>query len=281
MHDWPNFHLDVNGTTLRVIRSHPATGDRPQVVLVHGFTDDAMYWTRTAEILAQTYEVIAYDARGHGESARRNGTFDDVVRAADLLAVIDALKLDRPLAIGHSMGGSTIANAAALRPTVFRAIALEDPAWWETADIPAEQRAAAEAGMRTRTSEWRRWLLEVQSADDAQSLTMVHEGNPIWSHDDAVLSRNARQRFDPAMFEDYPPAAAPWRSAVAAWRCPALLLLGSERNAIITPQRAEEARSINASVRWTQITGAGHAIRYDRFDDYIGAVLHFLAVNAG
>ena len=69
---------------------------------------------------------------------------------------------------------------------------------------------------------------------------------------------------------------APWRKAVAAWRCPALLLLGSERNAIITPQRADEACAINSAVRWVQIAGAGHSIRFDQFDAYVAAVRAFL-----
>lgn len=286
MFSWTSEFLPVDGATLRLLRaaSNTSAHHRPSILFVHGFTDNAMYFSRAAAALADTHEIFAYDARGHGRSTRFSDEtsgrrFDDDLRAADLLRVLDAFSasgLRKPIAIGHSMGGSTIANAAALRPDAFRALILEDPAWWEAGDIPADERDAAAKSLRARTADWRKWLVALQAADDAASLAMSQAGNAIWSLEDATLSRNARREFDPVLFDHYPPPDAPWRKAVAAWRCPALLLLGSERNAIITPQRADEACAINSAVRWVQIAGAGHSIRFDQFDAYVAAVRAFL-----
>ena len=119
MNQWQQTDVRVNGVRLHVYRK--ANGKAP-LLLAHGFTDNAQYWTRLAAALADDWDIIAYDVRGHGASDRAQGVFNDEQRANDLLGVLDALKIERPAAIGHSMGGSTIANAAAMRPGWFRAL---------------------------------------------------------------------------------------------------------------------------------------------------------------
>ena len=93
-------------------------GDLPPLVLVHGFTDHALYFTRVAEALAGSWDVVAYDARGHGASDRVTGRFGDATRVADLVAVVRELGLDRPALLGHSMGGATVGQAIAQYPRV-------------------------------------------------------------------------------------------------------------------------------------------------------------------
>jgi N-formylmaleamate deformylase len=276
MHHWPTESLADDGATLRIYRSSPAPTGRRAVVLVHGFTDNALYWTRLAEALAESYDVYAYDARGHGASSRLDGRWDDAVRASDLLRVIDHLGLQRPVAIGHSMGGSTVANAAAARPEAFGALVLEDPAWWDLGELPAEQRAAVAAAMQQRRIDWRAGNDRMKSADAEASIAMVRANNPDWTLQDMTLSRNARLQVDPAIFDHYPTAEAPWKSAVAAWRCPALLVLGSRGDAIIKPPLADAAHAINPLVRWVQIADAAHSIRFGQFDAYRTAVEDFL-----
>lgn len=275
MNIWQQSDVHVNGVRLRTYRA--GNGKAP-LLFVHGFTDNALYWSRTAAALSENWDVTAYDARGHGASDLGGPLFDDATRASDALAVIDALGLVKPVAIGHSMGGSTLANAAAQRPGAFRALILEDPAWWEfPPETGAEQRQAAAVGMRERTSTWRDWVRQLKSVDDDKALDMVRTGSPEWDASDAALSRNARQQVNLAQFDHYPPAEAPWRAAIAASTCPVLLLLGSERNAIIKPETADEVTRLAPLARWVQITGAGHAIRFDQFEAYLAAVNAFLA----
>ena len=276
MNAWRQSDVHVNGVRLRTYRA--GNGHAP-LLFVHGFTDNALYWSRTAAALSENWDVAAYDARGHGASDLGGPVFDDATRANDALAVIDALGLVKPVAIGHSMGGSTITNAAAQRPGAFRALVLEDPAWWEfPPETSAEQRQqAAAAGMRERNNAWRDWVRQLQSVDDDKALEMVRTGSPEWGAGDAALSRDARQQVNLAQFEHYPPAEAPWRAAIAACACPVLLLLGSERNAIIKPETADEVTRLAPGARWVQIPGAGHAIRYDQFEAYFAALSAFLA----
>ena len=90
---------------------------------------------RVAEALESEYDLIAYDARFHGKS---DAPASGMRRGADdLVGVIEALGIERPYAIGHSMGAGTVASALAARPELIRAAVLEDPAWPEAPLDPA------------------------------------------------------------------------------------------------------------------------------------------------
>jgi predicted alpha/beta-fold hydrolase len=62
---WQSGDIEVNGLSLHYTRTG---GDKPQVVLAHGFSDDGLCWTPVAELLEADYDVIMVDARGHGRS---------------------------------------------------------------------------------------------------------------------------------------------------------------------------------------------------------------------
>jgi pimeloyl-ACP methyl ester carboxylesterase len=98
----------------------------PPIVLLHGATFRAEDWENIFPRLATRYRVIAYDARGHGKSARAAryaiGDF-----AEDLLRIIDAVAGGPAIVIGHSLGGATALVAAAKRPEAVRALVLEEP----------------------------------------------------------------------------------------------------------------------------------------------------------
>jgi NAD(P)-dependent dehydrogenase (short-subunit alcohol dehydrogenase family)/pimeloyl-ACP methyl ester carboxylesterase len=84
----------------------PAAGT-PTVVLVHGYPDAASVWAATAERLAATHHVVAYDVRGAGRSTRPDHTaaYDLQHLVDDLAAVIDAVSPQRPVhLVGHDWG---------------------------------------------------------------------------------------------------------------------------------------------------------------------------------
>ena len=105
-------------------------GQGVPLVLVHGgMVSSNPIWTHAPVAyaahmpeLAGRYRVIAPDTRGCGQTVHDGGeiTFDRL--ADDLLALIDALGLDRPLLAGFSEGGITATIAGIKRPDGFRAI---------------------------------------------------------------------------------------------------------------------------------------------------------------
>ena len=88
----------------------------PTVVLLHGWTVTAdLNWYPAFAPLAQRASVVAFDHRGHGQGIpTRRFQFSDC--AADVLAVADALGLDRFVCAGYSMGGAIAQMAAMSAP---------------------------------------------------------------------------------------------------------------------------------------------------------------------
>ena len=109
------------------IHYHRTGGDKPPLVLFHGFSDNGLCWTRVAQVLEENYDLIMPDARGHGLSEAPEGEYTARVHAADLAGLIRALGLGKPALMGHSMGGSTVANTAAFYPDLVACAVLEDP----------------------------------------------------------------------------------------------------------------------------------------------------------
>ena len=272
MMDWCHGEVQAEGATLRYFRSG---ADLPPIVMVHGLTDHALYFSRVADVLAEGWDVVAYDARGHGASSRITDGFDEATRVADLVAVVDALELDRPALVGHSMGGGTITLALATHPGISRGAVLEDPNWWE----PPEMKLARRLELRKAYFvDWRTSLAELQHQSRADALAQRSADEPDWSLIDVSTSLDGRLAVQLDALDRFSEEHGPWRPLVPEFTCPTLLLIGEDDNpgTVVSRADAEEASRLNPLVRWVQIPGAGHHIKYDRFDDYLGAVIPFL-----
>lgn len=92
-------------------------GGEPALVLVHGFTDTCRSYSLLAPHLAGRRLLIP-DLRGHGASkgaeADRLSDF-----ACDVVALVEARRLCRPILVGHSLGGMVAVEACAARPELF------------------------------------------------------------------------------------------------------------------------------------------------------------------
>jgi pimeloyl-ACP methyl ester carboxylesterase len=106
----------AGGTELQVEVFGPE--DAPAIVLAHGWTCARRFWTLQIQALAGERRVIAYDQRGHGDSAGpAGGDWSMEALGEDLDRVLDATLAprERALIAGHSLGGMTIAAWARLR----------------------------------------------------------------------------------------------------------------------------------------------------------------------
>jgi pimeloyl-ACP methyl ester carboxylesterase len=112
------------GLAVRTCAS-PAT-DARALVLHHGLASSQRIWDLMLPRLTRTFRVVTYDARGHGRSAKPAAGygFDHVV--GDLMAVIRAERLRRPLVVGHSWGSIVALEAAARHPRAIAGAVLVD-----------------------------------------------------------------------------------------------------------------------------------------------------------
>lgn len=111
--DWPGIALSKDGAPI-AYETYGA-GDTT-LLFVHGWSCDARYWRAQVPYFAKKHRVVTMDLAGHGHSGSQRGAYTMAAFGEDVRAVADATGSRRIILIGHSMGGSVIAEAARLMP---------------------------------------------------------------------------------------------------------------------------------------------------------------------
>jgi pimeloyl-ACP methyl ester carboxylesterase len=145
---------------------------KPVMIMAHGVTDYGLSWSSLAAGFEAEYDIIMYDARGHGFSEKPERPYDLTTHVADLVGLVNALDIEKPVLIGHSMGSGTVALAAATYPDMPRAVILEDPALTELLEYLKE----------VNIQEWKK-MIEADKAMGKQALMRLAraERHPGWS----------------------------------------------------------------------------------------------------
>ncbi len=100
-------------------------GDGRAIVVLHGLFGSLGNWKSIARRLAADYRVITVDLRNHG----RSPWHDDVsypAMAGDVAGLIRQQQLDRPLVVGHSMGGKVAMTLALQYPELISGLVAVD-----------------------------------------------------------------------------------------------------------------------------------------------------------
>ena len=111
-------------------------GDGPAVLFLHGWGTSGRVWQAQLPPLIGDHRVVTLDWRGCGRSDRpaAGNTIAGVV--ADVVAVIGALGLHRPVVVGSSMGAVFATELALRRPDLTGgAVAVGGPAYWPSAGM--------------------------------------------------------------------------------------------------------------------------------------------------
>jgi pimeloyl-ACP methyl ester carboxylesterase len=95
-------HRDVDAAGLRFHVAEAGSGD--PVVMLHGWPQHWYAWRKVAPLLAEDRRVICPDLRGFGWSDAPPGAYDKRTLAGDVLALLDALELERVDLVGHDWG---------------------------------------------------------------------------------------------------------------------------------------------------------------------------------
>lgn len=122
--------------------------DGPPLVFSNSLGTDLHMWDgQVSEAAGRGFRVIRYDQRGHGASTAPKGPYALERLGRDLIELADALKLERPLLCGLSMGGMTGMWSAIAEPRRFARMALCNTAsWMPTRDIWDTRIAEVEKG---------------------------------------------------------------------------------------------------------------------------------------
>jgi|HubBroStandDraft_6_1064221.scaffolds.fasta_scaffold08820_6 pimeloyl-ACP methyl ester carboxylesterase len=124
-------HEYVDIGALRMHVALAGAEDAPPLLLVHGWPQHWWEWREVIPTLAERFRVIAPDLRGFGWSEAPADGYEKEQLAADLLALLDTLGIERVTWIGHDWGGWTGFLAALRAPERFeRMLALCIPHPW-------------------------------------------------------------------------------------------------------------------------------------------------------
>lgn len=275
--DWSEGNVLANGIRHHYYRTG---GDKPALVLLHGFMESGLCWMRVAKVLEQDYDIIMIDARGHGRSDGIATGFSPELLAEDVAGMIRVLKLETPILLGHSMGGGTAVLVAATYPDLARSILLEDPPW---DNIPSPQIANSE-GYKAWLTPWLAWLehLKTQTHEErlVSSLAQLPPGSPVWPEDEYVPWVEASAQLDPDLVK----LGTTWsiknvlvRELVPRITCPVLLMQASSTFPVFgAPQQAQQVPSAWPHVKTVRFENTGHLIHREQFDQFIGVIKAFL-----
>ena len=106
--------VDVGSLDLAYVE---IAGSEPPLLLVHGFTDTSRSFSLLAPHLSER-RLIMPDLRGHGGSQAGKG-YRAADFADDIAGMIQRLRLDRPIVVGHSLGGMVSIMLAARHPELI------------------------------------------------------------------------------------------------------------------------------------------------------------------
>src|SRR5437763_11668230 len=114
------------GGALAAYRLGEAGPDAPTVLAVHGITANSHSWRAVARALGRRGDLVAPDLRGRGRSNALPGPYGIAAHARDLVDMLDHLRLERAVLIGHSLGAYIVARLAAEHPDRAAALLLID-----------------------------------------------------------------------------------------------------------------------------------------------------------
>lgn len=272
---WQRQVVRVGALGLHVARAGPS--DAPALVALHGIGDDGACWSEVADDLASDHHVVLLDARGHGRSDAPVGGYATHEHVGDVLGVVAALGLHRPILLGHSMGAVTALALAGLHPGVPGGVVLEDPPpWWRRSHPPS-------AADLARTESLRRTILALKRRTHEELVSIQREAAPRWSMAAVEQWAASTQRlspFVPLALEDQhrSNSALDWARLLPAVRCPVLVLHGdTARGGALAPSAATALQQGIHHAEVERLPAAGHAPRHEDPAGYLATLRRFLA----
>jgi len=118
-----------NNLKMAYMDVHPQNPNGKTIMLLHGKNFNGAYWERTAKDLSQKgFRVIIPDQIGFGKSSKpHNYQFSFSQLAENTKAILDQLKIDKTIVLGHSMGGMVAVRFTLLYPDRVQKLILENP----------------------------------------------------------------------------------------------------------------------------------------------------------
>lgn len=238
------------------------------IICLHGLTANAYCFQAFADAFSSNHRVIAYDLRGRGDSDKPPTGYSVPIHAQDLAAFIDALQLEQPIIIGHSLGALIALYFAAHYPDKLSKLVLIDagaPLPWSGQDDMPTWLNAAIARLGVTLPSYQDYLARLQQAPYLapywnQYIDLYFEHDVRIEQDGSVISK----AFAHGILEEglnYPQAQpeAQWEQVQA----PTLLLragqgLFGENDQLLSQQDAEQIHHTITNCAYRDLPNLNH-----------------------
>jgi pimeloyl-ACP methyl ester carboxylesterase len=241
-----------------------APGGAPPLVLVHGWGCDHTFMAPQFAAFRGGHRVVAVDLRGHGHSEKPQQPYTISGFADDLAWVCRELALERPVVIGHSMGGAVALELAAGGQPGLSGVALLD-----TAVLPTPQAWASVQPV----------LAALRGPGYREAVRQFVADTFFLTSDDAQLKASAirtmletAQHVLASAFE----GIFAWDSAAAAARCrvPTLYVASTRPRGDV-----ERFRQACPALVHGQVVGSGHFVQLIVPDQVNAMIRRFLVIH--
>jgi pimeloyl-ACP methyl ester carboxylesterase len=256
--------LTVNGLPVGYSRN----GDGPPLVLVHGAWSDARTWRHQLEDLADSFDVIAWDAPGFGRSGDPPATWRMPDYADCLAAFIAMLGVARPHVLGLSFGGSLALELYGRHPDLPRSLVLAGAYAGWAGSLPPDV-------VRARVERW-----EAESGDLAAHVGdyipefFTSSASPADIAEVLTIMRDARASG--MLAATHAMAEADLRDVLPRIKVPCLLLYGDSDQRSPLSIGQDLHRAIPGS-QLIVLRGVGHLSNVDAPVPFNREVRHFLS----
>lgn len=258
-------------------------GPEPTILMMHGLSRNAADFEGLAAHLRGRYRLLVPDQRGRGKSDwdPNPANYAPATYCADMLQLIDDLKLDRPILVGTSMGGLMAMIMATLRPDGFRGIILNDVG--PQIEQAGLDRIASYVGVSEPVANWEDAAAYCRRIngyafpdyDEAQwhafARRVFHEnaaGAPVLAHDPAIAAG-----LSSASPTAVPPDMWPmWQDLADV---PILAVRGALSD-ILSAQTLQRMANLHPAMQSVTVSNVGHAPMLDE-PEALAAINAFLA----
>jgi pimeloyl-ACP methyl ester carboxylesterase len=287
------------GVTLNVQLEGPEDGE--PILLLHGFPESHRTWRDVVPILARDFRVVAPDQRGFGASDKPEGVeayrTDRILE--DLVALADALGLERFTLVGHDWGGA-VAWLAALRhperlsrlvivnaphPLIFQKSLFDDPAQRAASQYisafrnPMMEQGIEAMGLETFFTKTFASHADVSLLSDAERQAYLDD----WGRPGALTAMlnwyRASEIVVPAVGEE---ACAPaWTRAPFPKIAVPTLVLWAMRDTALLPAQLGGLHDQVEDLRLVTIPDAGHFVPWEQPKTVATAIKDFMHDSPG
>lgn len=283
---WSEGYVYANGIRIHYYHAVPAPG-KPVILAVHGVMDTGLAWASVASRLQDDYDIYTLDTRGHGLSDPFTSSDDRNTLLKDVVAVAQKLGLEKPVLMGHSMGGATVIRLGAEHPDLASAIIVVDAGIGGPRrrvggaagnPPPAPPRSSDPLAITMRGSPEELVAQNDYSFDDL--VAKAHRGNPRWSMMDCRYWATAIKRYHgPYSDEVWQAMSGTMRSdnALAKIQVPTIILKADAPPEV--RQAHQEAASVMQNGKLVHIDDSAHNVQRDQPERAAEVIKAFLSTN--